>query len=385
MSEITSGLLAAELTKINMDEAFEVVRSNIAGVLPLARMVAPITAYGGYKTSWLEERVDATGSALTAALTDVATTVPVADGGKFRVGMLISAKSSDEVMLVKAISGNNLTVTRGFGGTTATALADETVIFVDSVGREENSLAETDGIFQPFQVENFFQTMDTAIGMSRRALATLQFGDTNDLQYQLGRRLEQLAIQMNRALVKGRKGTDIIDSKEHTFTGGIKYFLDQADTVKTDASGAALTLATLDNVNAEIVERGGRTDTLVVSIAKARLINDLVSAKYSSQRLADFLSDKGAVRRLPSDLPLVGNVNNIVIDTNLSDTEVLMLDSSKIEIAPMAQGNANASGAWRTVDATQNGQDGQVARIIGDFAFRIRESQTHMARVHGLA
>lgn len=385
MSEITSGLLTASLNKINMDEAFEIVRSNIAGVLPLARMVSPILAYEGYKTSWLEERVDATGSPLTAALTDVATTVPVADGGKFRVGMVISAKSSDEVMLVTAISGNDLTVTRGFGGTTAAALADETVIFVDSIGREENSLTETDGIFQPFTVENYFQTMDTAIEMSRRSLATLQHGDTNDLQYQLGRRLEQLAIQMNRALVKGRKAAVTISSKERTYTGGIKYFLDQADAINTDADGGALTLTMLDNLNAEVVERGGRTDTLVVGIAKARLINDLVSAKYSSQRLSDFLSDKGAIRQLPSDLPLVGNVNNIVIDTNLSDTEMLMLDSSKIEIAPMAQGNANASGAWRTVDATQNGQDGQVARVIGDFAFRIRESQTHMARLGGLA
>lgn len=385
MSEITSGLLAAELTKINMDEAFEVVRSNISGILPLARMVAPEIAYDGYKTSWLEERTGGTGSPLTDALTNVATTVPVSDGSKFRVGMLVSAKSSDEVMLVTAVASNNLTVTRGFGGTTAAALADETVIFVDSVGREENSLAATDGIFQPFTVENFFQTMDTALNVSRRSLATLQFGNTNDLQYQLGRRLEQLALELNKSLIKGRKATATIGGKLHTYTGGIKYFLDQADTIKTDASGAALTLVTLDNVNAEIVERGGRTDTLVVGIKKGRLINDLVSAKYNSQRLSDFLSDKGAVRRLPSDLPLVGNVNNIVIDTNLSDTEVLLLDSSKLEIMPMAAGNSGVSGAWRTVDSTVNGQDGQSARIIGDFAFRIREAQTHMARVHGLA
>lgn len=385
MPEITSDLLASSLNKINMDEAFEVVRSNIAGVLPLARMVSPVLAYEGYKTSWLEERMDATGSATTDAVLAAATTIPVADGGKFRAGMLISAKDSDEVILVTAISGNDLTVTRGFGGTTAADIASGTVLFVDSIGREENSLAETDGIFQPFTVENYFQTMDTAVEMSRRALATLQYGDTNDLSWQLGRRLAQLAIQLNRALVKGRKAVATIGGKDHTYTGGIKYFLSQADAIDTDASAATLTLTMLDNLNAEIVERGGRTDTLVVGIPKARLINDLVAAKYSGARLNDFLSDQGSIRRLPSDLPLVGNVNNIVIDSNLADTELLLLDSSKLEIVPMAQGNADASGAWRTVDATQKGQDGQVARVIGDFAFRIRESQTHMARLYNLA
>ena len=42
-----------------------------------------------------------------------------------------------------------LTVVRGFGGTTAADIADETVITIDSTSREENSLAENDGIFQP--------------------------------------------------------------------------------------------------------------------------------------------------------------------------------------------------------------------------------------------
>jgi len=51
----------------------------------------------------------------------------------------------------------------------------------------------------------------------------------------------------------------------------------------------------------------------------------------------------------------------------------------------MAANNANASGNWRTVDATQNGQDGQRTRVIGDFAMEIRQSKTHMARLSNIS
>ena len=121
-----------------------------------------------------------------------------------------------------------------------------------------------------------------------------------------------------------------------------------------------------------------------MGINKARQINNLVSANYSSQRLSDWTSDEGSVMRLPTDLPLVGNVNTIVIDTNINDNELYIYDSSKLSIIPMASNNANASGDWRTLDATQPGQDGQRVRVLGDFGMEIRQSKTHMARLHNI-
>lgn len=383
-NEITSGLLASALDEKMINEAFNIARSNIQGILQTASMVTPETAYEGYKTSWMDFRIDATSSNTTAEALAAATTVSVADGAKFRAGMLVSPADSDEVLLVSAVTGNDLTVVRGFGGTTAATIASGTPITIDSVSREENSLAQNDGIFQPETVENFFQTMDTAVEMSRRALATLQFGDTNDLAFQVQERIRQLTIQMNRTLVRGRKATATVDSKERTFTGGIRYFLDQSGAINEDAAAATLTLDLINELNASIVARGGMANTIAVGINKARTLNALVSANYSSQRLGDWMSDEGSVMRLPTDLPLVGNVNTIVIDTNLNDDELIIYDSGSLQVVPMAANNAQASGQWRTVDATQPGQDGQRARIIGDFAMRVRQSKTHFARLHNI-
>lgn len=383
-NEVLSPNLAALLTRKVIDDAFEIARSNRTGILQVVTMGSPVMPYDGYKTSWLDMRVDATSSTTTAAVLVGDGTVPVADGSKFRPGMLLSPVGSDEVILVAAVSGNNLSVARGFGGTTAAALTSGQKLVIDSVAREENSQAENDGIFQPEPVENFFQTMDTAVEMSRRALATMQFGNTNDLTFQVAERIRQLTIQMDRALVRGRKATATFDGKTVTYTGGLRYFLDQAGAIKVDNSGATLTLDAINALNEEIISRGGTTNTLAVGLKLGRKLSALVAANYNSQRLSEWSADEGSLLTLPSDLPLVGNVNRIVIDTNLADTELMIFDSSMINILPMAAGNAADSGNWTTKDATVNGQDGQRVRILGDFAMRVRQSKTHMARMYNI-
>lgn len=381
---ITSADLAALLNDKVINDAFMIARSNRTGILSTIGIGAPRQAYDGYKMGWLDMRVDATSSTTTAQALAAATTIAVADGTKFRAGMTASPAASDEVVLITAVSGNNLTVVRGFGGTTAADIASGAVLTIDSVGREENSTAQNDGIFQPDPLENYFQTMDTAVEFSRRALATLQFGNTNDLTFQVAERIKQLATQLDRALVRGRKATATVGSNTVTYTGGLRYFLDQAGAIKTDNSAAALTLDAINALNAEIVARGGSANTIAVGIKQARKLSALVAANYDSQRLAEWQADAGSVLTLPSDLPLVGSVNRIVIDTNLNDAELVIFDSGMISVVPMASGNAAAGGNWRTVDATLPGQDGQRTRIIGDFAMEIRQSKTHMARLHNI-
>ena len=382
-NEITSGLLAAALDQEVINGAFEIARSNRPGILSVVNFGEAVQAFDGYKMGWLDFRIDATNSTFVGPYTDSATALTVAsgEGGKFRSGMTLSVTGSDEVLLVTAVSGDILTVVRGFGSTTAEAIGALAVVTIDSVSREENSLAENDGIFQPDKVENYFQTMDTAVEMSRRALATMQWGNTNDLNFQVSERIKQLVIQMDRALVRGVKATATIGSDVRTYTGGLRYFMGLAGAINIDNSAATLTLDQINNANAEIVSRGGSADTIAVGINKARDLNALVAANYSSQRLNEWSNDQGSVTMLPSDLPLIGRVNTIVVDTNLADDELIIFDKGMISVKAMAANNANASGAWRTVDATQKGQDGERVRVIGDFSMEIRQSKTNMARI----
>lgn len=383
MSEITSGLLAQALNAKIIQEQFDIVRPDINGLLALASFGEAVRPEAGDKITWLDMSVGADTLTTNGAKLAADTTITVTDGSKARTGMLLNFL--DEFIVVTAVSGNDLTVLRGQGGSTAVDIPDASVLSVESVAREENSLTETDGIYQPEDVENLFQTMDTAIEMSRRSLATLQFGNTNDLSFQVNERIRQLAIQMDKTLIRGRKMEITIAGKKHTYTGGLGYYLDQAGAQSVDHSGAALTLDAINALQAEIKARGGMVDSLVVGIKQARALQKLVNANYQSQRLGDFISDQGGLVRLPSDLPQIGGASTIVIDTHMKDDELLLVDSRRLKIVPMAQGNAADSGAWRTLDATQPGQDGQKARVIGDFAMEIRDSKTHFARLTNIA
>ena len=374
----------AELNEKVINPAFEIARTNFDGIISVVGMGVAREPESGHKLNWLNQSIGAGGNTVNGAILAAVITLVVNDGSFFRAGMQISVKGSDEVMLVTAVATNSLTVVRGFGGTTAADIEDAAVVTIDSVAREENSLGANDNIFEPNPSENFFQTSDTQITMSRRALALAQHGNYNDLQLQLQERIRQLMIQQNRMLVRGRKASQTIGGNLHTFSGGMTYWTEQTGGFAVDNAAASLTFAKIDDLVEQIVLRGGMTDTIAVNTRLARVIQGLINANYSSQRLSEVQSDRGALRQLTSDLPILGQINSIIVDTNLNDSELLMFDSSKPKIIPMAAGNAADSGAWRTLDATAPAQDGYSLRVLGDFGIEMNSFKTHLARLSNI-
>ena len=386
----TSNLLLAALTDKRINDVFDIVRRDRTGVLATIAMEAPLAPYEGYKGSWIDAYSGSDRVVVNGAIASGVTTLVTDASSVLRVGTIMTVPSSGEVIYVSAVaSTTSCTIQRSVGGVAAAVIADNEVLIIDSIARPENSTGEDDGIWQPETVENFFQTIDTQINMSRRAMATMTFGGTNDLNFQLEERIKQLAIKLDRMIINGQRFTTGTGDSLVSATGGFRFYNDLASAsvagLKSDAAGAALTQVMINNLNETIVTEGGTTNTLAVSIAKARDLHTIISANYSSERLADWSQDEGSIFQLPTDMPLIGNVNQIVIDTNLRDTEVMMYDSSKISIAPMSAGNGTEGGNWRTKDATAVGQDGSAARIIGDFMVKIRQSKSHMGLIHNLA
>ena len=383
MTTVTTGLLATALTAEVVQEQFEIVRPTLNGLLAIASMGAPVQSGDINQIKWLNMSVDADSLTTVGTAASGAGTITVTDGSKARTGMALEFEG--EYVLVVSVSGNDLTVLRGQGGTSAVEIPDGSVMSIESNAREENSLAATDGIYSPEKVENYFQTMDTAVEFAEDALMELQYGDYNNLSFQTNERIRQLSIQMNKMLMRGRKMKVSLGGKDHYYSGGLDYFLDQAEAISVDAGGAGLTdLKTIGDLQMTVKKRGGTVNTLVCGIDLGRKIQELVNAKYSSQRLSDFVADNGGLVSLPSDMPLIGDVVRIVIDTNCRSNTLYLCDSSRLRVVPKGQGNSSATGAWRTLDATQPGQDGQKVRVLGKFACEIRDANTHFAKLHNI-
>ena len=386
----TSNQLLAALDQKVINAVFEIARKDRTGVLATIAMDAPLRPYEGYKGSWIDAYSGADQVKVNGAIAAGVTTLVTDASSVLRVGTIMTVGSTGEVIYVSAVaSTTSCTIERSVGGVAAAVIPNDEVLIIDSIARPENSTGVNDGIWQPETTENFFQTVDTQIDMSRRAMATMQFGNTNDLNFQLEERIKQLAIKLDRMIINGQRFTTGAGESLVSATGGFRFYNDLAGAavsgLKSDAGGAALTLNIINNLNQVITAQGGTTNTVAVGLDKARDISAIISANYSSQRLADWTQDEGSVFQLPSDMPIVGSVNQIVIDTNLRPTEVMMYDSSKITVAPMAAANGSDGGNWQTKDATAVGQDGQSARILGDFMIKVRQSKSHMGLISNLA
>lgn len=376
--------LVSALNAETIQESIDIVRSRRPSVLgSINGFLVPQVMSHDRKIQWLDYRIDARADTLNGAIDNVTTTITVADGGKFRKRMICLIDSTGEKVVVTAISGNDLTVQRGYGSTAAAA-ADGAKISIESVAREENSLADPDAIDQPEKAFNYVQTMDTTLEFSDDALKIAQYGDTNNMTLQMENQMMQLTYQLNNALINGSRGTFTVDGKDSYTTGGMRYFAEQSGGLSVDNSGAALTLDQINAVYESIFNRGGMVSRIAVGTTLGRKLNALVSAEYSSQRLSEWQSDQGALISLPSDLPLFGGVTNIVIDNTLGANELFMYDPSRIGIVPAAANQSDSDGGWKTMDATQKGQDGISMRVLGKLALQFRDSKTHLARLHNI-
>lgn len=378
--------LLAPLNAETIQESINIVRSRRPSILgSIGGFSAAEVMDADRKIQWLDYRIDARSDVVKSDYTIGATTVLVADGGKFRSRMVLRNATTGEIMAVDSVSANTLTVIRGIanGGTGVAGSAND-VLYIESVAREENSLADADSIDQPEKMNNIVQTMDGNISFSDDALKIAQFGDTNAMALQLQNQIMQMTYQLNNALIGGTRGSFTVGGKPSYMTGGMRFFSQESGGNNIDNSAATLTLDQINAVYETLFNKGGNVDRIAVGTKLGRKLSALVSAEYSSQRLSEWQSDTGALITLPSDLPLFGGVQNIVIDNTLTGDELFMYNAAKIDIVPAAANQSDSDGGWKTMDATQPGQDGVSARILGKLALRLRDSKTDLARIHNI-
>jgi len=135
-----------------------------------------------YKHEWVEDVVQPTEDALDGAIDNAVTTVTVDDGGKFKAGMILGFVGYDEQMKVTAIDVDDLTVTRGYGGTTPEAMSDNTVVRILYIPAAEGSEPGDDSWEEPGIEYNYTQIFTRTVRVSNTARSSrhLMFEDLID-------------------------------------------------------------------------------------------------------------------------------------------------------------------------------------------------------------
>lgn len=303
------------------------------------------------------------------AVTDTAFTV--ANGSRFRAGDLIRVgNSSGEVMLVTSVAGNDLTVVRGYGGGSASALANNQVIAILGNASLEGDDAASPRFTNRSRAVNYTQIFASTVEVSGSQLAVRQLGVADELDYQKNQRMRELMRDLENCVINGRAAAA---NPEGSATGrrtmrGILSFIGTnrfSPGVGGFPSDATLSEAQLNQALRTMwASSSGRVDLIVVGGPEKRAINLFSSA---SRR---FEAESEKFKQLFSIYESDYGTCRIVLSRYVPSGTVLLLDSSRIEVMPLSGRSFHFKPLARTGDK-DSGQ------VIGEYTLELRNESAH--------
>lgn len=310
------------------------------------------------------------------------TTFTVDNGDRFRVGDLVRGEALKEVMLVTAVSGDDLTVVRSYGGTAGEALSDNMRLIILGNAAIEGADRPETRFTNRTRMRNYTQIFTASVEVSGSQQAVQSVGVADELDYQKQERLRELLRDLENCVINGvaaasdpqgsstvrRTMNGVLHSvQSNRFDNGLNGF------PAGDGLGEnELTEAQINFAMKEIWENSsGSVDTIVVNGCQKRRINAFVGDKRGySPRDTNF---RDLVSVYESDY----GVARLVLSRWVPADTVLLLDSTRIDVLPL-------DGRSFHFKPLASGGDSEVGQLIGEYTAEIRNESAH-GLIHGLS
>lgn len=312
------------------------------------------------------------------------TAVNVANGDRFEVGDQIMIVGGEEVMLVTAVNNRTLTLVRQYGGTPSTPLVDGAPIAILGNAALEGADAPEARFTSRLRLQNYTQIFTASVEVSGSQLAAHAIGVDDEMDYQKQERLRELIRDLENCVINGvapesdPQGSGTIRRTMRGIIGSVQtnVFLPGANGMP-DGGGTEndeLTEPLLNAALRQIWEHSsGRVDTILCGGAQKRRINTFIAA---GQRFMDHEKRfSSMVDVYESDF----GICRVVMSRWVPQDAVLLLDSSRIDVLPLA----GRSFHFKSLASTGDAEQGQV---IGEYTLEFRNENAHGAlRGLGLA
>lgn len=225
------------------------------------------------KIEWLEDELVPGSDTLNGAILAGDGDITVDNSDRFKVNDLI--RIGDEFMRVTAVDtpgAGDLTVQRSWGTPAAAGAADgATVLILGNLPSEGDD--PVSGInFQRVQPFNYTQIYQDEVEVTRSEEKEAKYGVRSESSYQIGKRLKENAIKLERNLILGTREQDTTGRRRSH--GGLDFFITTGvDSSTTDIS-ATDGVALLDQLQNSF-DRGGMVDILAVGGTQKRKLSTL--------------------------------------------------------------------------------------------------------------
>lgn len=229
------------------------------------------------KVEWQDDTLFTPQSTTGASIADaVTTTITVATGEQLRFAAGDIIQIENEKMRVTAYGGgaDQLTVTRGYGGTTAAAHTTVGTLIVNlGAALPEGSdpgPARSQDRNNRFNLTQIFGP--DAVTVSGTEQAVRKYGlNTTEFDYQGGMRMKEQGIKLEQALLYQTRFEDLAN-KWRTF-GGFSYYI----TTNVDAATTSITETPLLNQIQACYDKGGSPNRLLAGSKQKRNVSAIRS------------------------------------------------------------------------------------------------------------
>jgi len=333
----------------------------------------PLRAAVSTHHEWLEDALLPNKDAINdSTFTDPAadTDFVVDNGSRFRVGDQIQVEGSGELMLVTGISTDTLTIVRGYAGTTAENLVDNQVVNILGNAALEGADKPTARFTNRTRSGNYTQIFTSSVEISGSDMAAGQLGLADEMDYQKQERLRELIRDLENTVINGGQvasNPEGSGSVRRTMKGIVPHLSTNVFATGDSGfpSGTTLDETKINYVLRQVWEKSnGNVDLIVVGGFQKRKINAFLSSLRSYE--ASDTTYQDMVSMYESDF----GVCKIIATRWMPQDSVLMLDSSRINVLPLA-------GRSFHFKPLASSGDYECGELIGEYTVELKNEAAH--------
>ena len=317
------------------------------------------------KVEWIEDTREPLAVGLNTAMNNSVTTAVLlaASANMVQVGQILLFADGAEQMWVSAVAsdGVTLTVSRGYGGTTATAqvVANNTAIEILGIARLEG--AESHGLGYTVRSTNYNHTqiMQREVKVSRSQNQISQYGIREEFDYQSNKAIPHLMRLIEKGVYKGTRSAG--SSAAPRSFGGLGTFVTNN---AINSGSAAVTQAKFENALKAAYLDGGKPSKAFVSPTNMQVIKNF----YDS---ANFLrvdtKEKTVGMTIEKIITPYGTVD-LIMDRWAPDATIYILDPEHVGFITYYP---------FTSEPLAKTGDYQRGEVVGEFTLCVRMDKAH--------
>lgn len=283
------------------------------------------------KVEWLErDLVSLDDTVPSGGWTNAATTLSVNDASIYQAGDVLKVEGEHIWVSSVNVSSNQLTVVRGFAGTTAAAHAQGTAIAIVGVASLEDASAPSGSFASTDIGYNITEIFTAGVSVTPSAQRMSYFGDSG-IEVDTRLAAQRLMLKIERALIYGIRNEPSGLSAARAL-GGLNYFINQAGGNVISNVGV-LSLSAFEDAMALIYEDSASLpSTALMSMRNAqRCLNMFENYAVTIPR-----TETTAGMNIRRIVTMYGELD-ILIDRHMPNDTIFLINKEHLAIYPLIE------------------------------------------------